>query len=69
MKYAIIVKMWNRDEVMFFNNLPEAVAEWEKIGQKRNAHRADKGNTIIVSDPRQRGVGFIYSRIVYKKTW
>ena len=69
MKYAIFISYWNRDDVMLFDTLDEAQKEWEKIRSKRNARETDGGKNIVISDPKQGGVGIIYSKVWYQRSW
>ena len=69
MKYAIFINRWNKDETKLFDNLQEAQAEWDKICNHRHALITNKGKDVSISDPRQGGVGYIYSKVHYQKSW
>ena len=69
MKYAIFISYWNKDDVKSFDNFDEAQKEWEKIRTNKNALETDGGKNVVISDPRQGGVGRIYSTIHYQRSW
>lgn len=69
MKYAIIINYWNRQEVKLFENREDAEMTWGKICSHKHARKSNGGKNVRISDPKQGGVGIIYSTIDYQKSW
>lgn len=67
--YAIFIRTWNKDDVMYFDSLEDAHAEWDKISNHKNALKTDGGKNVTHTNPKLGYLSNFYYRTSYKASW
>ena len=68
-RYAIIIRTWNKDDVMYFDSFEDAQAEWDKICNHKNAMKTDGGKNVVHTNPRLGYLSNFYYTTRYQASW
>lgn len=67
--YAIFKSTWNRDDVLLFDTIEEAMEEWDRICGHRDAVKTDGGKNVWHTNPKLGYLSNFYYRTRFQASW